>query len=142
MYKNVLLAVDLGEDASWERALPEALHLTRSSGGVLHVVTVVPDYGMTIVGSFFPRNFEQQAIDEAQKRLHAFTENHVPKDVPVQHIIRHGPPADEILAASHEVATDVIVIGSHRPGVEHSVLGSVASKVVSKAGCSVLVVRA
>lgn len=141
MYRNVLLAVDLGEDASWERALPEALHLTQTSGGVLHVMTVVPDYGMTIVGSFFPQNFESHALEEAQKRLHAFTEAHVPKDVPTQHIIRHGNPADEILAASHEVATDVIVIASHRPGMEHTVLGSVAGKVVAKATCSVLVVR-
>lgn len=142
MYKNVLLAVDLGEDASWKRALPEAVHLAQTAGGVLHIMTVVPDYGMTIVGSFFPKDYEHRAIEEARSRLHAFTETHVPKEVATQHIVRHGQPAEEILAASHDVATDVIVIGSHRPGMEMAMLGSVAGKVVAKATCSVLVVRA
>ncbi|MDF1749609.1 MAG: universal stress protein [Alphaproteobacteria bacterium] len=141
MYKNILLAVDLGEDASWKKALPEAVSLTKASGGILHIMTVVPDFGMTIVGSFFPSGFEAKAIEEAKDQLHAFVSKNVPSDVRVQHIIAHGSPAHEILAAAKKVPTDVIVIGSHRPGLEHAVLGSVATRVVSHAACSVLVVR-
>lgn len=141
MYKNVLLAVDLGEDHSWKRALPEAVGLAKASGGVLHLMTVVPDFGMTIVGSFFPEDFEHKALVAAQEKLHAFSAEHVASDVSVQHIVRHGSPATEILDAAGEVPTDVIVIGSHRPGMDHMLLGSVAAKVVSKATCSVLVVR-
>ena len=141
MYKNVLLAVDLGEDASWKRALPEAIALIKASGGVLHIMTVVPDFGMTVVGSFFSSGFESKAIASAQEKLHAFVKEHVPQDIKVQHIIAHGSPAEEILAAAKKVPTDVIVVGSHRPGLEHAILGSVASRVVSHAECSVLVVR-
>jgi nucleotide-binding universal stress UspA family protein len=141
MYKNILLAVDLGEDASWKKALPEAIGLTKASGGVLHIMTVVPDFGMTVVGSFFPSDFEKKAIAAAQEKLHAFVKAHVPNDMKVQHIIAHGSPATEILAAAKKVPTDVIIVGSHRPGLEHAVLGSVASRVVAHAACSVLVVR-
>jgi len=109
MYKNVLLAVDLGEDASWKRALPEAIALIKASGGVLHIMTVVPDFGMTVVGSFFPSGFESKAIASAQEKLHAFVKEHVPQDIKVQHIIAHGGPAEEILAAAKKVPTDVIV---------------------------------
>lgn len=142
MYKNVLLAVDLGEDLSWQRALPEALTLLRGSDGVLHIMTVVPDFGMTIVGSFFPQDYEKKALKEANDRLHAFVSDHVPAGTKVQHIVKHGAPAEEILATSKEAPTDLIVIGSHRPGMDHALLGSVASRVVSRATCSVLVVRA
>lgn len=141
MYKNVLLAVDLGEDLSWQRALPESLNLLSSPDGVLHIMTVVPDFGMTIVGSFFPADYEKKALKEANERLHAFVADHVPKGTKVQHIVKHGSPAEEILETAKQVPTDLIVIGSHRPGVDHALLGSVASKVVARATCSVLIVR-
>ncbi len=141
MYRNILLTVDLGEDESWRHALPQALDLIKAFGAVLHIMTVVPDFGMTIVGSFFPKDFEKKSLAAARSSLHEFVAAHVPADVKVQHIVAHGSPADEILAIAAKVPTDVIVIGSHRPGMEHNLLGSVATKVVSKATCSVLVVR-
>lgn len=141
MFKNVLLAVDLGEDLSWKRALPEALDVLNRSGGVLHIMTVVPDFGMTIVGSFFPADYEKKALQEANERLHALVADHVPAGTKVQHIVKHGSPAEEILATAKEVPTDLIVVGSHRPGMDQALLGSVASRVVSRATCSVLVAR-
>lgn len=141
MYKNVLLAIDLGEDASWEHALPDAVGLVDPDGGVLRIVTVVPDFGMTIVSSFFPDDFERKALATANEKLHEFVDAHVPEGLKVQHIVKHGAPAEEILEAAKEVSTDVIVIGSHRPGLDHALIGSVAQRVVSRASCSVLVVR-
>ena len=59
MFKNVLLTVDLGQESSWQKALPTALELANCHPeGTLHVLTVVPDVGMSIVGQFFPKNFE------------------------------------------------------------------------------------
>jgi nucleotide-binding universal stress UspA family protein len=43
MFHRVLLAVDLADSGSWQRALPVALNLVRQSGGTLHVVTVAPE---------------------------------------------------------------------------------------------------
>ena len=50
MYETVLLPLDLNERSSWEKALPAACDMCRVSGGVLHVLTVLPGYGMTVVG--------------------------------------------------------------------------------------------
>ena len=57
MYKTILLAIDMNEPSSWEKALPVALEQARSGGGKLHIMTVVPDFGMSIVGSFFPAQY-------------------------------------------------------------------------------------
>ena len=68
MYKTILLAIDLNEASSWDKALPVALEQARAGGGQLHVMTVVPDFGMAIVGSFFPADYEKQALAEAGGR--------------------------------------------------------------------------
>jgi nucleotide-binding universal stress UspA family protein len=54
-----------------------------------------------------------------------------------------GTPAIEICALADELEIDLIVIGAHgRAGLSHALLGSVAEKVVRKAPCPVLTVRA
>jgi nucleotide-binding universal stress UspA family protein len=53
-----------------------------------------------------------------------------------------GTFADEILAAAQELATDVLVIGTHgRTGLSHFWLGSVAEELVRRASIPVLTVR-
>ena len=57
--------------------------------------------------------------------------------------IVEGVPTDMIVQEAHDWGADLIVLGSHGYGrVRRMVLGSVASAVVAKAPCSVLVVRA
>ena len=112
-----------------------------TDGDTLHVVCVVPDYGMSVVGSFFPADHEQQAIAKAKEALHAFTDAHVREGVPVQHIIAHGNVYEEILRAAGTVSADLIVVGSHRPELKDYLLGPNASRVVRHSKRSVLVVR-
>ena len=45
MAKTIMLPVDLSDEHSWRRPLAEALDLI-GAGGVLHVVSVLPDFGM------------------------------------------------------------------------------------------------
>ena len=44
MYKKILLAVDLNENASWKKALPTAIEYAKVFGADLHVATVLPDF--------------------------------------------------------------------------------------------------
>lgn len=141
MYEHVLLAVDLGHDESWKHALPAAVEQAKRFESTLHVMTVVPDFGMTIVGSFFPADFEKTALETAREKLHAFVTEHVPGDIPVQHIVGHGRPAAEVMRFADKVDADLIVIGSHTPGAEQMLLGSTAAEVVRHTVRSVLVVR-
>jgi len=56
--------------------------------------------------------------------------------------IRHGAPATEIVKASHDLQTDLIIMCTHgRGGLSHMLMGSVAEKVVRQAACPVLTIK-
>jgi len=141
MYKDILLSVDLGDENSWKKALPTVTEYCRAFGATLHVMTVVPTFGMSIVGQFFPEGFEQKALDAATERLRAFTKDHIPETVSVQHVVAHGTIYEEILATAKKVEADLIVMASHRPELQDYLLGPNSARVVRHATCSVLVVR-
>ena len=141
MYKEILLPIDLNHESSWKKALPSALELARTFGARLHVMTVVPDFGMSIVGGYFPKDFEKTALDGANDALHAFTKQHLPEGVSCQHIVCHGTVYEEILETAKTINADLIVMGSHRPELKDYLLGPNASRVVRHAAGSVMVVR-
>lgn len=63
-------------------------------------------------------------------------------NIPVEHVMLEGEPAEEILHCAADKGVDVIVMGTHgRSGLSRLVMGSVAEKVLHKAECSVLVVK-
>lgn len=142
MYKTILIPVDLGEAGSWTRALPVAVALCRAFGGRLHVMTVVPDFGMPIVGSFFPDGFEAQVMTDAEGQLETFVRDNVPKNIDVAAITAHGTIYDQILATARNIDADLIVMGAHRPDLKEYLLGPNAARVVRHYARSVLVVRA
>lgn len=141
MYADIMLAVDLVNAATQMKAVRTAVSLAGTFGARLHVITVVPDYGMSMVGGFFTKDHERQAIEETNKALHAFTAAHVPAEIKLQHIVGHGTIYQEILRYAAETGCDLIVMASHRPGLEDYLLGPNAARVVRHAGCSVMVVR-
>ncbi len=141
MYKDILLAVDLGDESSWKKALPQAVELCRSSGGNLHVVTVLPDFGMSIVGQFFPEGYEKEAAAKALEALKAFVKDNVPDDIGVQHIVGEGSVYESILGIAKQTKVDLIIVAAHRPDLKDYLLGPNAARIVRHADCSVLVVR-
>jgi nucleotide-binding universal stress UspA family protein len=141
MFKTILMAVDLGEESSWQKALPAALLHARSEGGSLTLVTVVPDFGESIVETYFPADFAEKATANAEAELEAFRAAHVPSDVPSKAMVRTGGIYHEIIAAAGEIGADLIVMASHRPALSDYLLGPNADRVVRHAKCSVLVVR-
>jgi nucleotide-binding universal stress UspA family protein len=140
LFKHVLACVDLG-DVESSRQVVLAAREIMSDESVLHVFTAVPDFGRSIVGSFFPDDFETTAIDKAREELHAFIDAQVPEGLRVQAVIGHGNIYEEIIEAAEKVQADLIVIGSHRPELKDYLLGPNAARVVRHAPLSVLVVR-
>lgn len=139
MYKEILLSVDLEDDNSWTKALPVAVEYAKNFGARLHVITVVPEFGM--VRQFFPDNYENNVKESVKATLHEFTAEKVPDDIPVQHIIAHGNIYREINKAAEEVNADLIIVASHRPDLGDYLLGPNAARVVRHSKRSVLVVR-
>jgi len=141
MYRNVLLAIDMDSKESWSHAVPVAVETCRHHEATLHVMMVIPDFGMSIVGSFFPEGYEHQALEKAREHLQEFASEHIPGDVPFEIHVGHGRPYEQILAAAQKLPADLIIMGAHQPGAEDYLLGSTASKVVRFAKCSVLIAR-
>ena len=53
-----------------------------------------------------------------------------------------GEPALEVIEFARETAQDLLVVGTHgRTGIRHALVGSVAERVVRRAGCPVLTVH-
>ena len=60
----------------------------------------------------------------------------------VHYHIRQGDPFENILDASEDFLTDLIVLATHgRTGIKRLVIGNVAEKVVRHARCPVLTVK-
>ncbi len=141
MHKNILLPVDLNHTESLGKAIETAVFFARTSGALLHVVTVVPGFGLPVVASYFPEDFEEKALAAAKQALDRFVRKELPKDLEIRQIVAHGTVYDEILRCAAELGIDLIVMASHRPEMQDYLLGSNASAVVRHANCSVLVVR-
>ncbi|NQW01354.1 MAG: universal stress protein [Rhodospirillales bacterium] len=141
MFRTVLLPIDLNHDNSWKKALATALEICQMSGGSLHVLTVVPDFGMTIVGQSFPAGFRKDVADKTLKKLHEFVSANVPATVKVQHIVGEGTVYEVILSIADKISADLIVMGAHRPDLKDYLLGPNAARVVRHSDCSVMVVR-
>lgn len=78
---------------------------------------------------------------QLQARLEAFVQAEAAAGVTIETAIRDGNAAAEVLALAAELPADLITIGTHgRSGFERLLLGSVAERVLRKAGCPVLTV--
>lgn len=141
MFKDILLPVDLGNQEAQTKAVTAAVEVAKAFGSRLHVLTIVPNFGMSIVSGFFPANFEEQALEEANKQIHAFVANTIPDELTVRTIVAHGTIYEQILHFAKEADVDLIVMASHRPELQDYLLGPNAARVVRHAHCSVTVVR-
>ncbi len=141
MYKTILLSVDLHDEASWRKALPTALELCRAFGSTLHVLTVVPNLPMSLVGMYLQEDTLTRLTETLDRDLDAFMEERVPKDVNAHRILEWGTPYAVIVDVAERIGADLIVMGSHRPEMSDYLLGPNAGHVVRHSKVSVLVVR-
>lgn len=141
MVKSILLPVDIADDTGSLPVLEAAVPLARLFGARMHVVSVLPDFGMSQVGAFFPDGFETNALKAFSEALGAWVMAHVPEGIDAQPHVLHGTIYDEILRAADRLAVDLIVIGAQRPKLSDYLLGPNAARVVRHARQSVYVVR-
>jgi nucleotide-binding universal stress UspA family protein len=141
MYDNILLAIDLAHLDDEREAVETTVRYARDFGSKIHILTVVPDYGLSFVGGFFPSDHEKRALEAANSQLHAFTGQAIPAEIRHRHIVDHGVIYKIILHYARETKADLIVMSAGRPELEDYLLGPNAARVVRHAKCSVLVVR-
>lgn len=136
MYSTILVPVDLAHDDVGRRILKKGAALLRE-GGVIHalfVASLIPDYAEAHI----PREVRETEDRASYAALEALAAE---MDIPAQVRVTHGAAAASILDAAKTVDADLVIIGSHRPGIADYFLGSTAARVVRHAPCSVLVDR-
>ncbi|MEJ6387881.1 universal stress protein [Gymnodinialimonas ulvae] len=144
MTQYTLAAIDLAHPAHHALILAKAAQLADMEGNTLAVVTVIPDFGMSIVGSFFQDGAEQKALEEANQALHKVTEDVLGPDLHAQikHMVCHGTAYEQILNIAGEIGAAQIVMAAHRPDFQDYLIGSTAARVARHAKCSVTILRA
>jgi len=143
--KRILAPTDFS--ANSKLAVDYACALAVQNNSELHLLHVLQDimvlappdpsgvYGL-------PANYEDKIREAAQKALAALPDQDGAGSLRVVRAMRQGAAFAEIVRYARENGIDLIVMGTHgRSGLAHVLLGSVAEKVVRKAGCPVLTVR-
>jgi nucleotide-binding universal stress UspA family protein len=151
--KRILWATDFSPHA--HDAGRQALDRAKCTDRPIDVLTVLAPGELPTFLRDVPDPFiSEAAVHEAELRLDAEHEERVRQElisetrflsdagIRVALHIRVGSPADEIVRAATELASDLIVIGAHaRHSLEELPLGSTVENVTKHAPCPVLVVR-
>ena len=135
MYSHILIPVALDHESMLPRKLELAEGLL-SEGGKITLLTVlenVPGF----VAEFVTVKSENHLMDEIRKRLEAAGggKSEVTTDVTT------GKAGVEIAQYAEDKGCDLILVGSHRPGMQDYFLGSTAARVARRAPCSVHILR-
>lgn len=142
--KNILVPTDFSSLS--QSALEYASDLADNMSATIHILHVIDKSIPFLPGK---QNLSEADLTDvletdAQKHLSAFKkEVESESDVNVLCVIKHGIDFEEIVNYSKEIRAELIVIATHgRTGIMHSLLGSVAEKVIQHAKCPVLVIPA
>ncbi len=146
VFRNVLVAVDGSAHA--QRALEEAIDLTRSSGGRLTVASVVPELTAWVMGAAGgmapPPDLQQlrHAVADEYRRILDKAAASVPDDVAMSSVLLEGRPSQALRRQIRDGSHDLVVMGSRgRSDVRSLVLGSVSHELLHISPVPVLVVH-
>ena len=140
--KNILVPYDFTNFA--DMAFEKTLEIAKKFDSKLTLLTVI---GGDIDTSGMNMTRAQEVHDELESKtkedLNKIKESNKVENVDVSaHIVHSSSSVDGILSFADKNNIDLIVMGSHgRSGIKKLVLGSVASGVVTKSNCPVLIVK-
>lgn len=135
MYHNILVPIsfDPERDVSAPLKLAKLLATPEAKITLLHVVEQIPAYAI----SYMPVEYMTQAREALEEELSGLAQT-LPNAVG---IVIQGHSGRSILDWAEQNKPDLVIMASHRPGMQDLLLGSTASQVVRHAACAVHVVR-
>ena len=136
MYKTILVPIDIAH-LDKGKAMIDVATAHASKGAkiiILNVVEEIPTWAAAEIPDGIIDKSRQTSVDEM---------NAIAKEsgIEMEVEVRMGHSYNTILEVAKEKSVDMIIVASHRPGLQDYFLGSTAAKVVRHARCSVLVVR-
>jgi nucleotide-binding universal stress UspA family protein len=140
-FQKVLIPVDFGDHT--DRVIEAGVRVLDPAGEavLLHVVEWMPVVTEGTFGVYAHRKDIDRLRDLSRQKLEEIARRH--PGVPLRLEVLEGRAAPAILEAAEAMRPDLIVMGTHgRSKLDHLLLGSVTERVLRKARCSVLAVRA
>jgi nucleotide-binding universal stress UspA family protein len=141
MYKKILLPIDINAQSSWDGCFPHVIDLAKAFDAKLYIMSVIPDYGMSLVQQYFPKGWVKDIIGKSKTELQKIIEKNVPSEIETESIVEQGAVYQCIIDKASDLEADLIVIPAHRPELSDYLLGPNAAKVVRHSKISVLVLR-
>lgn len=141
--RKILVPIDFSDSAS--NIIEWAAYLARESNSqlVLFHAYHLPVEFQQLEGAYLPPDFWANVKSEAEASLCRYETELRESGHSVESVVREGYAATAIVDEANELGADLIVIGTHGlSGLKHMLLGSVAERVVQKAPCPVLTVKA
>lgn len=142
MINNILVPYDFTNFG--DLAFDKAMEIAKKFDSKLTLISVI---GSDIDTSGMSLSRAEEAHDESENKakedLNKLKNSNIVENVPISvEIVHNSSSSDGILLFAEKNNTDLIVMGSHgRSGFKKVVLGSVASNVVAKAQCPVMIVK-
>ncbi len=135
MYHNILVPIsfDAERDTSAPLKLAQTLATPDAQITLLHVIEHVPSYAISYISADYMAE-ARQAIEAELQELAAQVPNG-------RAVVIEGHSGRSILDWADTNKPDLIIVASHRPGMQDLLLGSTAAQVVRHAHCAVHVVR-
>ena len=115
MYKNIVIPIDLSEKYSWKSVVPRVLSLVTAFGAKLHLVHVIPDYGLQMVEDYLPSNWFNDQLQKSKDHIKALIDKYIPEEIEVTTHICKGAVYDEVIQYSANVSADLIVVSAVSP---------------------------
>lgn len=141
MFKTLLLAVDVNAPEGTTRSAQAAISMARAEAATLHLLNVVPDAGMAIVGASLGADHIKHALSDAHAALESWASTAIPQDITTELHIAEGTVYDQIIRTATALKIDAIIVGAHRPELKDYLIGPNAARVARHASQSVFVVR-
>jgi nucleotide-binding universal stress UspA family protein len=142
MYKNILLPIDISDKHSWKIAFPTIVKLLRASPEAkLHIMTVVPNYGLGMLEEYFPKGWMKEITKKTKEELEKLVAKNLPDDIKPRLVVDRGVVYQAIIDRAGKVDADLIVMSANHPERVDYLLGPNVAKVARHADISVLILR-
>ena len=143
MTSSVLCAVDVSNGDDDLAIVQKAAEMAALEGSQLDVVAVVPDFGLSQVGTFFNTDHHDEMVAESKTLLEQLVTKAIgaEQNEKVRHVIATGKVYEEVIELAATTKARLVVIGAHKQDLSDYLLGTNASRIVRHATCSVMVVR-
>ena len=136
MFKTILVPIEIGNASDANNTI----NIAAANGNedtriiLLNVVEEIPKWAAVEL----PEGLQKKSVLNSQQELSNIASASSAK---TEVEVRVGHPYHTILEVAEEKGAELVVIASHKPGLQDYLLGSTAAKVVRHANCSVLVLR-